>query len=275
LTSAHPSLQLVRTLANLAAGRHISIWSARPTEEQLLETSEVSGSVNPGGHDIAMVSLTNLGDSLAHTLGAIGNGNKLDYYARRNLDVEVNIGARSARVVETFTLRNETPLGLHGKPLPRYVAGPEHPGRLHELIAFSLAANANITSFTRNGQIQLATFDNENGARRVSFVYDLQRGQQATWMLSYNVPLDHGTYQLDVIPQPLAQPATLRVAVTADPGRQLDWLPGEGPRPKGGVVDTGPRPWTTVTHIAVRLHHRHGWDAIRHAISDFFTKPVS
>ena len=65
LTSAHPSLKLVRTLANLASGRHVALWSARPAEEQALAGIGVGGSVAAHGHDIAMVSVNNLGDSLS------------------------------------------------------------------------------------------------------------------------------------------------------------------------------------------------------------------
>ncbi|MFL6240510.1 MAG: DUF4012 domain-containing protein [Actinomycetes bacterium] len=273
LTSAHPSLKLVRTLANLAAGRHVAVWSNQASEERQLVDVGVAGSVVARGHDIAMVSMTNLGDALARTPGATGSGNKLDFYAHRSLDVEVTVGPQSARVVETLTLQNQTPLASGGRPLPRYVTGPIHPGRMHELIAFSLARDASIESLSRNGGEQVATFDGEHQYRRVSFVSDLERGQQSTWILTYDVPLSSGVYYLDVIPQPLADAATLRVTVTADPGHKLAGLPGAGVRPTGGLVETSGA-WTTVEHVAVRLQHRHGWDSFRHAISDFFTKPL-
>jgi hypothetical protein len=221
-----------------------------------------------------MVSTSNLGDSLSRAPGHTGSGNKLDYYGHRSLDVEVTVGPHSARIVETFTLRNETPLVTpSGNALPRYVTGPTHPGRMHDLVAFSAAGDATVESLTRDGRQQLATFDNEHQYRRVSFVADLERGQESTWVLTYDVPLPDGVYRLDVIPQPLANPATLRVTVTADPGHRLDGVPGEGIRPHDGVVDSS-GPWTTAQHIAVQLHHRHGWEAFRHAVADFFTKPL-
>lgn len=272
LTNARPSLSLVRTLANLAAGRHVAIWSARPQEQRTLVDVGVSGSVNAGDDDVAMVAMSNLGDSLSRT-GLIGSGNKLDYYGQRSLDVEVTVGPRSARVVETLTLRNATPLTANGKPLPRYVAGPAHPGRMHELIAFSAAASATIDSLSRDGKQQLATFDDEHASRRVSFVADLERGQTSTWVLIYDVPLRDGVYRLNVIPQPLAKPATLRVTVTASQGRTLVGLPGVGIRPHDGVIDTTAA-WTTTQRVAVRLTRRRGWAAFRHTVADFFTKPV-
>jgi hypothetical protein len=276
LTSAHPSLKLVRTLANLAAGRHVALWSANPSEERELVDVGVAGSVVAHGNDTAMASMVNLGDSLSRALGHTGSGNKLDYYGHRSLDLDVTVGPHSARVVETLTVRNETPLeSANGEPLPRYVTGPNHPGRMHELISFTAAADATIESLTLDGRSsQLATFDNEHGYRRVSFVSDLERGQESTWVLTYDVPLPDGIYRLDVIPQPLAKPATLRVTVTADPGHQLDGLPGEGVRPHDGIVDVS-GPWATTQHIAVTLHQRHGWAAFRHAVADFFTKPIS
>ena len=198
-----------------------------------------------------------------------GTGNKLDYYGHRTLDVDATVGQHSARVVETFKLRNEAPAGL-----PRYVSGAVHPGRMHELIAFSMAQDATVESFTRDGRNQLATFDTEHGYRRVSMVVDLERGQESAWTLTYDVPLPAGIYRLDVVPQPVANTATLRVTVTADPGQRLDGLPGIGVRAHDGVVDTS-GPWLTIQRIAVHIHHRHGWDSFRHSVADFFTKPLS
>src|SRR5207237_7420139 len=98
LTSARPSLRLVRTLANLAAGRHVALWSALPAEESALVNIGVGGSVAARGHDIALVSLSNLGDSPSRALGRTGSGNKLDYYGHRSLDIDATVGATSARV---------------------------------------------------------------------------------------------------------------------------------------------------------------------------------
>jgi hypothetical protein len=264
LTSAHASLKLVRTLAHQAAGRHITLWSARPTEQAALVSAGVGGSVSAAGRDLAMLTISNLGDSFRKP-GRSGNGNKLDYYARREVDVKVTVRTDVAHVVQTVTLHNDAPTGLRD-----YVAGPTHPGRLHELVAFSTASNAALESLTRDGRDQGLSIDKEHGYQRLSFTVDLERGQSASWTLTYVVPMQDGVYRLDLVPQPLAKPADLSLLVSRPDG-SLDSLEGLDAK-DGKVIYNGK--WETVQKVAVRPHKRTGWESIRHAISDFWTKPL-
>jgi hypothetical protein len=264
LTDARASLKLVRTMAHLAAGRHITLWSARQPEQTALESAGVGGSVATKGRDLAMVTMSNLGDSFIKP-GRSGSGNKLDYYARRDVDVKVTVHKDVAHVVQTVTLRNTAPTGLRD-----YVAGPTHPGRLHELIAMTTASNAALESFTRDGKAQSVTIDKEHGYQRLSLIADLERGQSAIWALTYDVPLIDGIYRLDLVPQPLASPADLTLQVSRPDG-SLDSL--EGLDTKHGRIAYDGK-WETVERVAVRPHQRTGWESFRHAISDFWTKPL-
>ena len=264
LTGARASLKLVRTLAHLAAGRHITLWSAKPDEQASLVSAGVGGSVSPGDHDIALITVSNLGDSFIKP-GRSGSGNKLDYYAKRALDVKVTIRREVAHVVQTLTLRNEAPTGLRD-----YVAGPTNPGRLHELISMTTGFNAVLESFKRDDKDARVTLDSEHGYKRISLVADLERGESATWTLTYDVPLVGGVYRLDLMPQPLAQDARLTLHVSRPDGT-LDSLDGIDTR-RGRVEYTGD--WETVLRVAVRPHKRTGWESFRHAISDFWTEPI-
>jgi hypothetical protein len=264
LTSARASLKLVRTLAHLAAGRHLTLWSARPTEEAALESAGVAGSVSALDRDLAMLTASNLGDSFIKS-GRSGSGNKLDYYARRAVDVQVTIHKDVAHVVQTLTLHNNAPTGLRD-----YVAGPTHPGRLHELVAMTTASNAALESFTRDGAAQNVTIDKEHGYQRLSLVVDLERGHSVTWVLTYDVPMRDGIYRLDLVPQPLATPADLTLQVSRPDG-SLDSL--EGLDTNHGKIVYGGK-WETVERVVVRPHKRKGWESFRHAISDFWTKPL-
>jgi hypothetical protein len=264
LTGARASLKLVRTLAHLAAGRHITLWSAQPEEQASLVSAGVGGSVAPGDHDLALISVANLGDSFIKP-GRSGSGNKLDYYAKRSVDVQVTIRRDVAHVVQTLTLRNDAPLGLRD-----YVAGPSHPGRLHELISMTTGSAAVLESFKRDGKDSRVTVDSEHGYKRISLIADLERGESATWTLTYDVPLVGGVYRLDLVPQPLAQDATLTLRVSRPDGT-LDSLDGIDAK-NGRIVYNGD--WETVQRVAVRPHKRTGWESFRHAISDFWTEPI-
>lgn len=266
LRHARASIGLVRELARLADGRHLALWSADPGEERALVRAGVAGSVAADGGDVALVSVTNLGDPTTKATLA-GSGNKLDYYAKRTVDVHVVVAKDTAQVTETLTLANLAPAGLKS-----YVEGPYHPGRLHELVSLATARDATLESFTRDGRSVPVARSTENGSQRITFVSDLQRGTQGTWTLTYSVPIGPDGYRLRLIPQPLASPATLHLSVVGAGGATLDWL-------QQGLDVTDGRilldeDWRTAHVVAVRTHRRHGWAAFKHDVSDFWTKKV-
>jgi hypothetical protein len=266
LTHARASLGLIQTLARLASGRHVALWSADPAEEKDLVAAGVGGSVVTPDGDIAMVTATNLGDSVGHK-GISGAGNKLDYYARRTVDVHVIVGKHIAFVTEKLTIHNTAPLGLK-----TYVEGPHHPGRLSEFVTIATPPAATLNGFQRGSVNQDVAIDSEHGYRRLSFPVTLDHGRSATWTLHYTIPVGADGYHLHLFPQPLAVPAVLRLTVVGRDGQQLDWL-GSGLHVTSGQVVLRHN-WGHSYSVAVRAHQRHGWQAFKHAVSDFWTKPV-
>jgi hypothetical protein len=143
---------------------------------------------------------------------------------------------------------------------------------LHELVSLASADSAALNSLTRGSRPQPFSSDREHGHQRYTFGVDLERGESATWQLVYDVPLVRGEYRLQLLPQPLARPATLDLEITGENGGRLD-RGDVGLRPEDGrFVLEGP--WETTQEVAAQPHRRHGWEAFRHAIADFWTEPV-
>jgi hypothetical protein len=256
LRHGSPSVGTIRALADAAAGRHLALWSARPDEERQLRQAGLAGAVDPRGADLAMVTAQNLGDSPEH-------GNKLDYYARRRLSVDVAVGEHRATVTEQLSITN----GAH-RGLGPYVAGPEHPGRLRELVGMAIGARATVMSFTQDGApARRAAEHHEHGSVRIVTPVTLARGQTARWRLRYRVPLDDGIYRLRLLAQPLAKPATLHLTVHGVDGKPLEDASG---RPARAQVLHYRGPWDTSRSTAVRRRHGSGLSAV----INFLRSPV-
>jgi hypothetical protein len=237
LTSHESDVSVLKALATAATGRHLALWSATPAVESELNAAGVSGSTDPQGHDLGLVTVNNLGDSP-------GFGNKLDYYATRGVNVKVVVGEKSADVTETVTIANHAPAGLGP-----YVEGVVHPGRMHLLIQLATDKSAKLEAFSQNGKpvafskLDLAT------SQQVTIPVDLQRGEAGTWQLEYSVPVTNGRYSLRLLPQPLASAATLNVQVSAAAGQHL-----------GSVTGAVSGAWTTSHTLTATLSHPSWWN---------------
>jgi hypothetical protein len=203
--------RLAQALGDAAAGRHLALWSADPVAQRAWEAAGLAGAATgPQGGDLSTVAVHNAGagDDL---------GNKLDYYARRELAVRVELDEDEARVVQEVVLRNEAP----AEGLSRYVAGGVSPGTLNELVWLAVPADAQDVALERSGSPLPAEVLPWQGAGLVPDAVSLPAGTSATWRLSYRLPLADGRYRLAVVPQPLAVDATLALEVTAADGVRL------------------------------------------------------
>lgn len=257
IASTPPTLGLVRALASAAGGRHLMLWSDRPDEQAGFVAAGAAGAVDPDGADAAMVTVNNLGDSA-------GNGNKLDYYAQRQLDVSVVVDRGVARVRQQLTIRNAAPDGVGP-----YVAGEAHPGRLQELLDLAVAGDAALQGFTRDGAPEGARLLRADGTRRLTTAFTLDRGRSTTLVVSYEVPLPDDVYRLRLIPQPLAHPARISVDIRAAPDLVLHGLGSTVVR--AGEVRRA-ADWTGQTTIAVRVGETGGWRA---RLARFWSSKVS
>lgn len=257
---------LVRQLSDAVAGRHLTLWSADPAEQAALVAADAAGAIDTEGVDLSMVMAHNLGGPAHLQGGGPGEGNKLDYYVRREVSVEAVVGPDdSADVTQRLELANNAPEGLGA-----YVAGFTVPGRITELIGLYADAEAELQSLTKNGKAEPGSVSTEFGATVIRAVAELDRGESAVWELRYRVPLEGRSYRLRLIPQPLARDAAMQLTVTGAPGVELEsrdngrWVPG-------GVIFEGP--FTEVRDVNVRVGSRR--PGLAELIRDFWTSPAA
>lgn len=195
----------VRTLAELARGRHLMVWSARPPEQVSLEQLGFAGAVRaPAGQDLLHVAVNNIG------------ANKLDLYVDRAVELDAVVGEDSAQVVQRVRFTNRAPGGL----VP-YVAGYDRPGTVISRVELSLPADAVVESVRQDGGTAQGSIRRGTDRLRVATRVALSRGRSTALEVRYRVPLLAGTYRLSALAQPLASDATLALTVRPAPGLRL------------------------------------------------------
>lgn len=202
--------RLAPELAAATAGRHLAVWAARPEEQATWRAAGLAAPVEADGGDLSSMAVHNLG-------GGDRDGNKLDYYARRSVDVDVVVGLQEARVVQRMELRNEAP----ASGLPPYVAGGVAPGVTNNLVSFALPSEARSVRFARGHDVLDVSAEPAGDHLLVRDVVSLAPGASVTWEITYSLPVD-GTYRLRVVPQPLAVDADVQIAVRAADGVRLE-----------------------------------------------------
>lgn len=214
-------------LAGSAKGRHLKLWSAEADEQADLVAGGLAGEVAAGTGDLTSFVVQNFG-------GGGGEGNKLDYYARRQTTVTVELGLEQAVVRQEVALRSTVPRA----GLPRYVAGFETPGILNSYVTLALPRGAALLEFSREGRAVRTELLPEGDHQVVTDSAALAPGTTATWVLRYTVPVRDGRYQLTAVPQPLAVDSGLRVEVVPHPGLELHG--SRTPLEDGRYVRSGP-----------------------------------
>ena len=201
---------LARELGAAADGRHLALWSARPQEQQRLVDAGLDAGVTAGAGDLSALTVHNLG-------GGDRDGNKLDYYARRQTTVDVTVGEDDAEVVQTLALRNTAP----ARGLPVYVSGRATPGVSNSFVTLALPRGATGLEVTRDGRRLDARPQPEGDHAVLTDVAVVPPGRTVTWRLRYRLPAPDGRYALAVVPQPLAVDAGVAVTVAAADGLRL------------------------------------------------------
>ncbi|MGY4867405.1 DUF4012 domain-containing protein [Mycolicibacterium elephantis] len=123
--------KLLDALGKAAGERRISIWSASPDEQALLEETPLAHVVPDDDAPYAEVIINNLG------------GNKMDYYLTRQIEYAADgcSGGETRQSTVTIRLSNTAPDG----PLPDYVAGA---GGIAEGIPIDPPSGTMLTSVT-------------------------------------------------------------------------------------------------------------------------------
>ena len=206
-------------LAAAARGRHLALWSADDARQQALRAAGLAGEVAAEGGDLVSAVTQNFG-------GGDRQGNKLDYYARRSVKVDVRLTRTAAEVVQEVVLRNTAP----NAGLPTYVAGGATPGVSNNFLTVAVPERAQVRSFTRGGQPVSTATQPERDHRVLTDAVSLPAGTAVTWQVRYTLPLDDASYDLHLLPQPLAFDADLDVRIRAARGLVLradEGRPGE------------------------------------------------
>ncbi|NKS19978.1 DUF4012 domain-containing protein [Rhodococcus hoagii] len=193
---------LLEALGRAASERRIAVWSANPTEQQVLEGTVLGHTVPDDPAPYAGVVVNNLG------------GNKLDYYLEREIDytAESCMGDTRKSTV-TVRLTNTLPPGDYTK----YVAGMfDNPA--------GAPVGTNLTNLslvaTQGAKLDKVTVDGKpafafTGAERGHPVFDIQtqvrQGQTIEVKYELMEPAVDGEARVPV--QALIDPATLSVDV--------------------------------------------------------------
>lgn len=224
LTSASlPSPSEVgRVLGPAARGRHLQVWSPLAPEQTLFERLDVESSLDiPEGHDGFEVAQHNAAN------------NKLDAYLRREIDYTARLDPSSGQIRGTLriTMHNDVPLPLSALPLSVWGNRSEAPGGTN-VTWLSLFTPHRVTAATIDGMPVDLVAEREVGLNAYDTpFFQIPQGKSVTVeiQLAGEVDLSDG-YQLDIFPQPVANPDELNVNVTST-GRALT-----GPGTKGGAI---------------------------------------
>jgi len=244
---------VIRSTAESFAGGHISIVAFDPDESKVLESAGLSRELGVPDHDGLLATVQNIG------------GNKLDSYARRGIhhrcqiDVDSAVGCVTELSIENLTPPGLTrfeyqylPYGLFKNVLEVYIPGPAD--------LKSVEVDAEPADF----------FDQqEDGFRAIGVNVKLPRGQATEVRVVYELP-PKGSYQLEVIPQPLVEDARLTVDLTIPPAWEV-----EGPE---GIEREDTTHWEggldRVLEFRAGPSEKSGLSAMWENIARFMSEPV-
>lgn len=244
--------RLARELADAAAGRHLTVWSADAQEQAQLEAARLAGRVRADGGDLSSFTVHNLG-------GGSDQGNKIDYYGRRQVSVRVEIAPDHAVVEQELAVRNTAP----EQGLPSYVAGLDEPGTANALVTLAAPSDAVIEVVQRDDQNLVLTPQPLLDHVVLQDVVSIPPGQTVTWRMRYRLPIEAGRYSARLLPQPLPVDAGLLLEVRAVAGRELS---GDSPSRSG--------PFDRVIRLDVALERRSTWTRVVDAVRRFWNEPV-
>lgn len=208
-----PSPQkLLDALGRAVSERRISIWSAFPEEQKLLEQTSLAHVVDSSPAPYAEVVINNLA------------GNKMDSYLRRDIEYVADSCEGDVRnSTITVRLENTAPEGL-----PEYVGGSEGiatglplkvpNGTMVTSVRVIATKGAKLLSVTSNGKRTTATTMTELGHPSFEVQVAIPRGQGGELVFQLSEPTTPGAPRVPV--QPLIDNPELTVSVPACTGKE-------------------------------------------------------
>jgi hypothetical protein len=209
MTGSIPSpRQLVDALGKAAGERRISIWSASPAEQKILEETPLAHVVPDDAAPYAEVIINNLA------------GNKMDYYLKREIEFAAD-GCDGDMRNSTITVRLTNT--ATDQPLPDYVAGTaglakEIPlkvprGTMISSVRVLATKGAQIISVSSNGERTSAITHVENGRPSFEVQVAIPPGQSGELTFRLSEPTSPGEARVPV--QPLIENSAPKISVPA------------------------------------------------------------
>jgi hypothetical protein len=201
-TTTPSPTELVDAFGPVTRQRRLAAYSAQPDEQEFFRGIGLDGAFPRGkGGDLLAVTHAN------------GGSNKLDAYLHRSIDYQAAYDPRTGEVEATATVRmeNTPPEG----PLPLEVGGPGDtvpPGTNRSLV--TLYSPLELTRVDQDGTETAAGRADQFGLHAYTVVADIPRGGAMTFSFALEGAVDPGTYHLQMVRPPLANPDALSVAVT-------------------------------------------------------------
>lgn len=244
-------------LARAAAGRHLALWSADAGQQQRYTAAGLDAAVRAEGGDLVSPVTQNLG-------GGRREGNKLDFYGRRQVSVDVVLSRDVARVEQRVAVRNTAPT----TGLPAYVAGYDRPGVDAFHLSVAVPAGARAVRFSRGTTALRVQLKPQRDHQVLTDLQSLPPGATGDWTVSYELPLRGGRYALTLVPQPLAVDAGLALSVRAADGLRLRPLSEDRARLRRS------EPFAAVRRVEVVVERPGWWARAAASVRRFWNEPV-
>lgn len=191
---------LVPAAARGMGERRLLVWSARESEQRMLEQFTLGGAIPATTAPYVGLSIVNEA------------GNKLDYYLDRALTWR-RTGCGARRDVEvTVQLRNGAPAGLSEIVTARHDSPgyPVAPGDHRVTVSYLATSGAVLRSATLDGQRTLTTWGSERSHPLIGVDVELPRGRARTLVLKLGEPVGAGAAPI-VLRQPLVRPLSVQL----------------------------------------------------------------
>jgi hypothetical protein len=219
----------VRALGAAAGGRHLQLYFRDQRLQGPARAHGLAGALSPAPRDYLGVYSVN------------SNASKTDYFQRRQIEQRVRLAADgSARVDRAIRLTNTAEPQPGGDPRTGYTTGWSRP-----YLAVYVPGSATGVTVRVDGRPLGWTSFRELGRLVVRARLWLPPRSTHTVTVSYRLPEaaalagDGLRYQLVADPQPIVNPATLRVVVVPPPGFQAS-APAGWSSSRGSLVAGGP-----------------------------------
>ena len=208
----------LRAISTAVADGHLRIYSTDRRIQSGLAALGVDGALEQPAGDVMGVTVNN------------GSGSKIDYYAARTVDYDVQLGGDAEAIgTATVAIANDAP--TTGQP--RYVLGPFlHGAKAGDdipLTTVSCHAPCELQSATRDGQPIGVTTGSENGVPWLRDYRTIPAGETGTLSLVWRSSgvwtgnSSGGSYELTLLGQPTVRPTDTTVTIHAPAGTRIVW----------------------------------------------------